>query len=364
MKGIKTMVKKMMKIVGIVFLVLLIVGIGILVYLCYQNLHWWEKDMKQIEKLGVMERYATLPNGNVINYGELEGDGPALLLIHGQMASWEDYASVMPELHENWHIYAIDVYGHGESTHKEELYYLDVNGNDIIWFIENVIKQETVVSGHSNGALTAAYVAAYGSELVKGVVLEDPSVFSTQGENWEKSFAYLDTYKPLHDYISSEQTECWEAYYLRHCYWGELFMKDSMPGIANYAQHYSEKHPGEEVKIFFMPASATITFHYVKQYDMLYGEHFYDLTWNNGITHEQLLSDITIPCIYLHAKENVADNGVYLCAASREQAERAVALIGDNAQLIETEDSNHDIHGTHTQIYVDAINSFLEEGIK
>ena len=96
MKGIKTMVKKMMKIVGIVFLVLLIVGIGILVYLCYQNLHWWEKDMKQIEKLGVMERYATLPNGNVINYGELEGDGTALLLIHGQMASWEDYASVMP----------------------------------------------------------------------------------------------------------------------------------------------------------------------------------------------------------------------------------------------------------------------------
>ncbi len=364
MKGIKTMVKKMMKIVGIVFLVLLIVGIGILVYLCYQNLHWWEKDMKQIEKLGVMERHVTLPNGNVINYGELEGDGPALLLIHGQMASWEDYASVMPELHENWHIYAIDVYGHGESTHKEELYYLDVNGNDIIWFIENVIKQETVVSGHSNGALTAAYVAAYGSELVKGVVLEDPPVFSTQGENWENSFAYLDTYKPLHDYISSKQTECWEAYYFRHCYWGELFMKDSMSGIANYAQHYSEKHPGEEVKIFFMPASATITFHYVKQYDMLYGEHFYDLTWNNGITHEQLLSDITIPCIYLHAKENVADNGVYLCAASREQAERAVALIGDNAQLIETEDSNHDIHGTHTQIYVDAINSFLEKGIK
>ena len=84
-------------------------------------------------------------------------------------------------------------------------------------------------------------------------------------------------------------------------------MKDSMPGIANYVQHYSEKHPGEEVKIFFMPPSATLVFHYVKNYDMLYGEHFHDLTWNNGITHEKLLSDITIPCIYLHAKENVAD---------------------------------------------------------
>ena len=83
------MVKKMMKIVGIVFIALLMVGISVLGCWCYQNLHWWEKDMKQIEKLGVMERHVTLPNGNVINYGELEGDGPALLLIHGQMDLWE-----------------------------------------------------------------------------------------------------------------------------------------------------------------------------------------------------------------------------------------------------------------------------------
>ena len=216
----------------------------------------------------------------------------------------------------------------------------------------------------ANGALIAAYVAAYGGEMVKGVVLEDPPIFSTQGENWENSFAYLDTYKPLHDYISSEQTECWPAYYLRHCYWGELFMKDSMPGIANYAQRYSEKHPGEEVKIFFMPSSVTCVFHYVNQYDMIYGEHFYDLTWNNGIRHEQMLSDIEIPCIYLHAKEEVANNGVYLCAASGEQAQRAVALVGDNCRLIETEDSNHNIHGTHKQIYLNTINSFLKEGME
>ena len=60
------MVKKMMKIVGIVFLVLLIVGIGILVYLCYQNLHWWEKDMKQIEpylkRNGVGNNRQPMPN--------------------------------------------------------------------------------------------------------------------------------------------------------------------------------------------------------------------------------------------------------------------------------------------------------------
>lgn len=263
-----------MKIIGIILLCLLVAGVCAAGNFGYQNLHWWEKDMKKLTKLGVVEKQATLPNGNVINYGELPGEGPALLLIHGQMASWEDYASVMLQLHEKWHIYAIDIYGHGESAHKEGLYYLDTNGNDIIWFIENVIKQETVVSGHSNGALLAAYIGAYGGEMVKGV------------------------------------------------------------------------------------------FHYVDQYDMRYGEHFYDLTWNHGIKHEQMLSDIKIPCIYLHAKEEVSENGVYLCAASREQAERAVALIGDNCRLIETENSNHNIHGTHTQIYLNAINSFMKEGFE
>lgn len=355
------MVRKMLKIIGILFGVAVIILIAVAVVFCYQNTHWWEKDMKAIEKLGIQEKQITLPNGNTINYGELAGDGPALLLIHGQMVAWEEYASVIPDLSKNWHVYAVDLYGHGESSHEEELYYLDVNGDDLIWFIDNVIGEDTVVSGHSNGALIAAYIAAYGSNLVKGVVLEDPPVFSTQGENWETSFAYLDTYQPLHEYISSEQTECWPAYYLRHCYWGQLFMKDAMPGLANYAQKYREKHPTEEVKIMFLPSSITTVFHYVEQYDMLYGEHFYNLTWNNGITHEEMLSDIDIPCVYLHAKENVAETGVYLCAASKEQADRAVDYIGENCRLVETENSDHNIHGLHEDIYLDAVNSFLEE---
>ena len=95
-----------------------------------------------------------------------------------------------------------------------------MNGDDLIWFADHAIKEETVVCGYSNGALTAAYMAAYGGDFIKGCVLEDPPVFSAQDE-------------------------CWPAYYLRHCYWGWLFMKDAMPGIAGYAQKYSQKHPGE-----------------------------------------------------------------------------------------------------------------------
>lgn len=351
----------MLKIIGIFILVVLLIGVIIISMFFYNNTHWWEKDNEKIKSSGAVEKKVVLPSGNVINYGETNGEGPALLLIHGQMGSWEDYASVLPELSKKWHVYAIDVYGHGQSSHDESLYYIDKNGDDIIWFINNVIGESTVVSGHSNGAITAAYVAAYGEDLVSGVVLEDPPIFSTEGEGWEESFAYLDTYKVLHDYNNSDKSECWEAYYLRNCYWGKLFMPQAMDGIANYVDKYNKKHPNEEVKIFFLPKSITGIFHYVVNYDFQYGEHFYDLSWNNGIKQEDILSDIKVPCIYLHAKESKDKNGTLTCAASNEQAERAADYIGENCTIIETSTSDHLIHLVHSDVYIDTINKFLEK---
>lgn len=339
--------------------VVVIVAAGAFAAYWHHNIHWYDKYEQAIKQASAEEKQAVLPSGAVINYGEVANDKPTLLLIHGQMSTWEDYALVLPELSEKWHVYAIDVYGHGESSHEENLYYLDTNGDDLIWFIDHVIGEPTVVAGHSNGGITAAYIAAYGGDNIAGAVLEDPPVFSTEGEGWEESFAYLDTYKPLHDYRASGSKQCWEAYYLEHCYWGQLYMKNAMPGIAKYAQKYYDKHPDEAVKIGFLPSSVWSVFQYAKEYDFTYGEHFYDLSWNHGLSQKQILSDIEVPCVYLHAKETVHENGTYLCAASREQADRAVSLIGDSCRLVETETSDHVIHTVHSEEYIKAVNSLL-----
>ena len=111
----------------------------------YHNIHWYDSYEKALASVGTEEKQVTLPNGNVINYGEVANDKPALLLIHGQMGEWEE------------------------------------------------------------------------------------------------SFAYINTYKPLHEYNISEKTECYEAYSLRHGYFG-----DKYGGIQDLAEKYHEKHPGEE----------------------------------------------------------------------------------------------------------------------
>lgn len=241
--------KKARKIVGIVLLAVIVVATVAFGLYWHHNTHWYVKYEKALKTAGAEEKQVTLPNGNIINYGEVSNEKPALLLIHGQMSIWDDYALVLPGLSKNWHIYAADVYGHGESAHDESLYYLDVNGDDLIWFVDHVIGEPTIAAGHSNGAITAAYIAAYGGQNISGVVLEDPPVFSIEGEGWEESFAYLDTYKSLHDWNQSEKAECWESYYLRHCYLGQLYMADAMPRIADYAQKQYQKKPDAAVQI-------------------------------------------------------------------------------------------------------------------
>ena len=128
--------KLILKIVGAIVLVITMVAIVAFAFFWYRNIHWYDKYKNALKKANAQEKQVTLPNGRIINYGEVENDKPALLLIHGQMSIWEDYALVMPELSKNWHIYAVDVYGHGKSEHDESLYYLDVNGDDLIWFID------------------------------------------------------------------------------------------------------------------------------------------------------------------------------------------------------------------------------------
>ena len=117
----KKTLKKILIITAIVLATLVVLGLVTFGIFWYQNIHWYDKYQNALDEVGAVEKQFTLPSGNIINYGEVKNDKPALLLIHGQMGIWEDYALVMPELSQNWHIYAVDVYGHGESTHDKSL---------------------------------------------------------------------------------------------------------------------------------------------------------------------------------------------------------------------------------------------------
>lgn len=132
-------------------------------------------------------------------------------------------------------------------------------------------------------------------------------------------------------------------------------MTSSMPGLANYAQKYSEKHPGKAVQFFFMPQSINQIFQYVNTYDFAFGEHFYDYSWHAGISHEKLMTNIHVPTVFIQAKDRYSPDGILMAASSDEQARRAVNLIR-NCRPVELE-SSHLIHWYHPDVFLDAINS-------
>ena len=155
--------KKRNKILIVIGIVVLAVIIFVAVF-AYRNLNYDylnEKFLvKKGYKLGFTENIAKLPDGSEIYYIEGPDNGPKLLLLHGQQVNCYDYAKVLPKLSKEFHVFALDYYGHGKSSKNPDKYNAAEIGDDIVWFIENIIREKVYISGHSSGALLAAYVSA------------------------------------------------------------------------------------------------------------------------------------------------------------------------------------------------------------
>src|SRR5581483_8111615 len=117
-----------------------------------------------------------------MNYATVGDDSsPALLLIPGQTESWWGYEAAMPRLAEHFQAFAVDLRGQGRSTRTPGRYTLDNMGNDLVRFIDAVIRRPTYVSGLSSGGVLSAWLSAYAKpSQVVAAHYEDPPLFSSE----------------------------------------------------------------------------------------------------------------------------------------------------------------------------------------
>jgi pimeloyl-ACP methyl ester carboxylesterase len=118
-------------------------------------------------------------NGVTLNYVLGPDNGLPLLLIPGQMESWQGYKCVLPELSKRFHVFVPDLRGHGKSTWTPGHYSYNICGNDLKRFIQDVIQQPTLVAGLSSGGVLAIWLAANAPEDVLAIISEDPPIFSS-----------------------------------------------------------------------------------------------------------------------------------------------------------------------------------------
>lgn len=346
---------------GVILLVLAIIGVIVaitLVIYAYLNMNYDKKPLKQTYRAGYIEKQVTLDDGTILNYAEGPAHGPALLLIHGQSMQWEDYARVLPELAQYYHVYAVDCHGHGESSHDASKYTAVAMGKDFVWFIENVIGEPAVVSGHSSGGILAAWIAANAPEVVQGIVLEDPPFFSVEQHEMQKTFVWLDSFELIHNFKNQTVEDDYVVYYMENSYlWGKF--GDLRKLTARSTREYRKAHPGEPLKLWYVSYKWIHGTHYLDQFDLDFAETFYTGDWFKGFNQEETLSKINAPSVYIKAATQFGEDGVLYAANRDEDAEKVHSLLKGNEMI--TIKSGHDIHFEKPDEFIRIMVDFLKK---
>jgi pimeloyl-ACP methyl ester carboxylesterase len=112
----------------------------------------------------------------IINYAEGPKTGAPLVVLHGATGRWQGMQSILPALAERWHVYALDLRGHGKSGRVTRQYRLADYVEDAIAFIRGCVGEPAIVYGHSLGGLVAMNTAAQSRKDVRAIILEDPAL--------------------------------------------------------------------------------------------------------------------------------------------------------------------------------------------
>jgi pimeloyl-ACP methyl ester carboxylesterase len=112
----------------------------------------------------------TGPDGVSIAFDE-QGDGRALLLVHGITESRRAWDPVMPFLVENWRVVRVDVRGHGESERRGPYDPMTLSA-DVAAVVAAADLEDPLLVGHSMGGVV---VTAYGAtgHPARGIVNVD-----------------------------------------------------------------------------------------------------------------------------------------------------------------------------------------------
>ncbi len=327
----------------------------------YNNMTYIEKPLKKLDKAGFVEKQVKLKDGTILNYGEGPNNGKTpLLLIHGQGMTWEDYAKVLPELAEHYHVYAVDCHGHGESDWNAEKYTAKAMAEDFIEFIDVVIGEKTVVSGHSSGGMIAAWMAANSPDKILGTVIEDSPFFATEPGRREKTYAGVYGFQLYEDFKNQTDEKDYLKYSLERSYWRNVFGDFLWNKFTKDAVAYHKKHPNEPVHLKYLPPQINRIFESVTYpYDRRFGETFYDNTWFEDYDQKEVLSNIKTPTVFIKAATNY-DGDLLVAALSDEDADRVVRLL-QNGKRIDVDTPGHDIHYDQPEEFINIMVDFLSE---
>lgn len=119
--------------------------------------------------------HAISANGTSIVVTEFPAPGkPPLVLLHGIGSRGSSWWPVIDALADHFHLYQLDLRGHGASGKPEQGYAVEVFAEDLQGVLEALELDRPAVMGHSLGGLVTLYWASQHPAAASALVLEDP----------------------------------------------------------------------------------------------------------------------------------------------------------------------------------------------
>jgi len=114
--------------------------------------------------------------GDLVHY-EVLGRGRTVLLLHGWVGSWRYWVPVMQQLHLKYRVFAVDLFGFGDSAKNPRRYTLDEQVRMLVQFLQSIQQKKVAVVAHGLGAWVAAEMARRSPETVAKMLLLSPPLF-------------------------------------------------------------------------------------------------------------------------------------------------------------------------------------------
>ncbi|MDQ3030962.1 MAG: alpha/beta fold hydrolase [Myxococcota bacterium] len=109
-----------------------------------------------------------------------EGEGPAVVMLHGFASSLETWAAVMPEVRARHRVLALDLRGFGWTDRPDGDYSPEAQARLVLALMDEQGIERAAFVAHSFGASVALAIALIAPERVTRVALYDAWVYSSQ----------------------------------------------------------------------------------------------------------------------------------------------------------------------------------------
>ena len=301
-----------------------------------------------------------------LNYAEGPDNGPPLVLIPPQGADWTTYEKVFPLLSDAYHVFAIDIRGHGKSDWTTGNYTFSYIGDDMVRFLEDVASKKAIVSGNSSGGLIALWLAANRSDLISAAILEDPPLFSA---DWPRirddSYVYyvlqttVELSRELHESKSVQNLARLFKKVRRPVKGGRL---TGIPTIAAYMVAYmirrSQKRNDGRPKLRGRLGKVVDVLY---TFDADFSQAFVDGRIYEGLDHVDALERAACPLLLLHA--NWLRHPDYGLVGAMDDDDARYARELAPQMVYRRVDSDHVIHSENPELFAQEVELFLS-GIK